>query len=87
MRYRFAIRSAAAIATAAMLAARAGETLINPRSPPAPPRPPLAAKPSEKERMKLCSAYGAGFVNIPGTGACIKIGVSVTVDSSIGRSR
>jgi len=38
MRYRFAIRSAAAIATAAMLAARAGaQTLINPSSPPAPP--------------------------------------------------
>jgi hypothetical protein len=31
-------------------------------------------------RMKSCSLYGAGFVNVPGTDACIKIGGYVTVE-------
>jgi hypothetical protein len=30
--------------------------------------------------VKTCDAYGAGFRNIPGTDACIKIGGGVTVD-------
>lgn len=30
--------------------------------------------------VKTCDAYGAGFRNIPGTDACIKIGGSVTVE-------
>jgi hypothetical protein len=31
--------------------------------------------------------YGAGFVNVPGTDACIKIGGSMTVESTTGRGR
>jgi hypothetical protein len=32
--------------------------------------------------MKSCSLYGAGFVNVPGTDACIKIGGYVTVEGT-----
>jgi Porin subfamily len=31
--------------------------------------------------VKNCSAYGAGFMVMPGTDACIKIGGSVTVEA------
>jgi hypothetical protein len=92
MRYRLTLRSAAAIAAAAMLAVAIGEsagaqTLVNPNPPAARAQPPPAPKPRTSERAKPCGAYGAGFVNIPGTGACVKIGGSVSVDSSVNRSR
>jgi hypothetical protein len=32
-------------------------------------------------RVKNCSAYGAGFMVMPGTDMCIKIGGSVTVEA------
>jgi hypothetical protein len=32
-------------------------------------------------RVKSCSSmFGAGFVNVPGTDACIKVGGSVTIE-------
>jgi len=92
MRYRLTLRAAAAIAAAATLAATIGDgavaqTLVNPSAPGEPVKPPPAAKPRESEHVKSCSAYGASFVNIPGTGACIKIGGSVTVDTGMSRAR
>jgi hypothetical protein len=38
-------------------------------------------------RAKSCSAYGAGFVNVPGTDACIKMGGYVTTEGAINRGR
>jgi hypothetical protein len=32
--------------------------------------------------MKSCSTYGAGFVQIPGSDACVKIGGFVAVDGT-----
>jgi hypothetical protein len=32
--------------------------------------------------MKSCSIYGAGFVQVPGSDACIKIGGSVSVEGA-----
>jgi hypothetical protein len=90
MRYRLIIRRVATIAaaTAVLLSGGAGaQTLVNPNAQPTPSRPRLAAKPRQNEHLKLCSAYGAGFVNIPGTDACIKIGASVNVDSTVNRGR
>ena len=48
------------------------------------PAPPLsaAAKSQARERAKACDAYGAGFVQLPGTDACVKIGGSVTTDAT-----
>ena len=40
----------------------------------------VATKSRQTGHVKTCDAYGAGFRNIPGTDACIKIGGSVTVD-------
>jgi hypothetical protein len=34
--------------------------------------------------VKSCSAYGAGYVNISGTDACVKVGGSMTVGGSVG---
>jgi hypothetical protein len=85
------IRRAATIAAATLAVLLSGgagaQTLVNPNAQPTPSRPPLAAKHRQSESVKLCSAYGAGFVNIPGTDACIKIGASVSVDSTISRGR
>jgi hypothetical protein len=70
-----------------MLAAAAGEsvlaqTLTDPNSQPRSPRPTLTAKPPSSEHMKSCSIYGAGFVQVPGSDACIKIGGSVSVEGA-----
>jgi hypothetical protein len=93
MRYRLTLRSAAAIAAAAALAVTLGvsagaQTLTNPNQQQAPSRPPPAqpAQPHASAKMKSCTAYGAGFVNVPGTEACVKIGSSVSVDA-INRGR
>jgi Porin subfamily len=78
----------AAIATLAVMVddGADAQTLTNP-NPPAPSRPPLAAKPDTSSRVKSCSAYGAGYVNIPGTDACVKVGGSVTVGGSVNQGR
>jgi hypothetical protein len=58
-----------------------GQTLADP-SPPAkssPPQPGTKPLPSAAAK-KSCSAFGPGFVNVPGTDACIKIGGWVTVE-------
>jgi hypothetical protein len=72
---------AAAVATAGF--ARA-QTLADPNPPPR--RSPPAVQPGTKvkptARVKSCSAYGAGFVNLPGTDACVKIGGWVEVEGS-----
>jgi hypothetical protein len=86
---RLMIRSA--VAAAATLAVTlddgaGAQTLTNPSPQPALSRP-LAAKPDANAKVKSCSAYGAGFVNVPGTEACVKIGGSVTVGAATSRGR
>jgi Porin subfamily len=49
----------------------------NPKAPPARP-----ATKSRAASTKGCSQYGAGFVQIAGSGACVKIGGYVTVEGS-----
>ncbi len=46
------------------------------------PIPSLSApvKSQAQEHVRACIVYGAGFVQLPGTGACIKIRGSVTTD-------
>lgn len=45
------------------------------------------AKSLPTARMKSCSLYGAGLVNVPGTDACIKIGGYMTVEGGTKRTR
>ncbi len=54
------------------------QTLTDPNSQSKPPRPAPTVKPPSAAHMKSCGIYGAGFVQIPGSDACIKIGGSVT---------
>jgi hypothetical protein len=45
------------------------------------------AKSIPTARMRSCSLYGAGFVNVPGTDACIKVGGYVTVEGTSKQGR
>jgi hypothetical protein len=80
----------AAAATAMMLVAAiassaSAQTLTDP-NPPAKWSPPqAAAKPPAAASAKPCPGYGAGFVKLPGSDACIKIGGWVSVEGSAGR--
>ena len=47
--------------------------------------PPAKAAKSKRADAKACSAFGPGFVNVPGTDACVKIGGWVTVEGSARR--
>ena len=63
----------------------AAQTLSDP-APPAKWSPPSkAAKSKAAARAKTCSSFGPGFVNVPGTDACVKVGGWVTVEGSAGR--
>lgn len=63
----------------------AAQTIINPNGPQwSPPR--SAAKVHEATRpKKSCKQFGAGFVAVPGTDTCVKIGGWVTVEGSTTR--
>ena len=73
---------ATAVALAAAVSSGVAQTLTQPNPTPQAetPSPKNAVKSHHMGRVKTCDAYGAGFRNIPGTDACIKIGGSVTVD-------
>ncbi|MGA7790056.1 MAG: porin [Xanthobacteraceae bacterium] len=58
-------------------------TLTNPDAKTSPPPPPMSAKSPATGRLKACSAFGAGFVQLPGTDACVKIGGTVTTDVGV----
>ncbi len=68
-------------ATAVGVVGAASQTLTNPD--PKPVRSlPVPAKSQAQENAKACPAFGTGFVQLPGTAACVKIGGSVTTDVS-----
>jgi hypothetical protein len=71
------------LATAAVLvivvSPSLAQTLTQPNPTPQVPRS-VTTKSRPTGHVKTCDAYGAGFRNIPGTDACIKIGGGVTVD-------
>jgi hypothetical protein len=80
MNPRIVLATAAALAAA--VSSGTAQTLTQPNSTPQAETPPPkdAAKSRHTGHVKTCDAYGAGFRNIPGTDACIKIGGSVTVE-------
>jgi Porin subfamily len=90
MQYRLMLRGAAVAAAAALVVTLGdganAQTLTDPSPQHAPSRP-NAANPDIKAKVKSCGAYGAGFVNVPGTDACVKIGGSVTVGATTSRGR
>jgi hypothetical protein len=61
------------------------QTLTDP-NPPAKWTPPhAAAKSPSAASAKPCIGYGAGFVQVPGTSTCIKVGGWVSVEGAAGR--
>lgn len=89
--HRMRTRAVIVVLTTMMLceAASSGaiaQTLIEPNSRPK-SQPPGVAKPQPALRTKACSAFGAGFVQIPGSNTCVKIGGFVTVEGGVNRGR
>jgi hypothetical protein len=62
------------------------QTLIEPNSKPK-SQPSGLAKSQPAPRKKSCSAFGAGFVQIPGTETCVKIGGYVTTEGAFNHGR
>ena len=78
MNPRIVLATAAALAI--VVSPGAAQTLTQPNSQTKTLPPAAATKSRPAGHVKTCDVYGAGFRNIPGTDACIKIGGSVTVD-------
>jgi hypothetical protein len=89
---RAAMRGFAVAAIAILAVAAVGARAIAQTSPTKPARKldadsfatPEAAKKAKKDLTKpatLCSIYGDGFVNVPGTDTCVKIGGSVRYET------
>jgi hypothetical protein len=57
------------------------QTLVEPK--PKTSQPSALAKSQPALRRKSCSAFGAGFAQIPGTDTCVKIGGYVTIDGTV----
>ena len=78
MKPRIILATAAVLAT--VVSPGAAQTLTQPNSQTKTQPPAVTTKSRPTGHVKTCDAYGAGFRNIPGTDACIKIGGGVTVD-------
>ena len=49
--------------------------------------PPVTAKSVPTRLLKACATYGAGFVNVPGSDICIKIGGYATTEGTTSQAR
>jgi Porin subfamily len=78
MNPRIVLATAAALAL--VVSPGVAQTLTQPNPQTKTPPPAAATKSRSTGHVKTCDAYGAGFRNIPGTDACLKIGGGVTVD-------
>jgi hypothetical protein len=63
------------------------QTLIEPNSKPKLSQPSGPAKSQPAPRTKSCSTFGAGFVQVPGTDTCVKIGGYVTMEGTVNHDR
>jgi hypothetical protein len=89
---RVILRSIGLVAATTMLAVVitsgvVAQTLTDPNSQTKMSSPQVATKSRPTGRMKSCSLFGAGFVNVPGTDACVKIGGYVTVEGTAKQGR
>jgi uncharacterized membrane-anchored protein len=81
------VRAVAMLAVTVMLAVVAGagvaaQTLTDPNPKTHSSPTPGTVKSLPAQRAKACGTYGDGFVQVPGTGACVKIGGAVTVEGT-----
>ncbi len=54
-------------------------------SDPNPAKPAAAASSQHGKPLKSCPMYGPGFVQVPGSDLCVKVGGSVQGDVTVGR--
>jgi hypothetical protein len=78
---RIALMAAVAVAAAVIAPCASAQTLTHPNAP-AKASPPPSKKSRATAREESCGAFGAGFVRIPGTEACVKIGGWVTMEGT-----
>jgi hypothetical protein len=83
---RLSLRAGSAAAVILAIGIAASSTLAQTLSQPNPPvrwtPSRRAAKPQPSAHVKSCDAFGAGFVAVPGSDACVKIGGWVSVDGT-----
>jgi Porin subfamily len=63
------------------------QTIIEPNPKPKLSQPTGSTTPKPGLRTKSCSAFGAGFVQLPGTDTCVKIGGYVTIEGTSNHGR
>ena len=63
------------------------QTLIAPKAQSKSSRSAPAAKAAPVGRANPCSLYGEGFVNVPGTDTCVKVGGYVRSDAAVNLGR
>ena len=77
-----AFLSMIAVIGATIVSPAGAQTLTNPNAPVKPPSPQAdgTMKPLPLKRAKSCSQYGDGFIYVPGSDTCMRIGGSVQYD-------
>jgi hypothetical protein len=76
------IVAAGAVLAALSSSGAAAQTLTDPHPKPSAPPAPATTKSRPTAHVKNCSIYGPGFMAMPGTDTCIKIGGGVTVEGT-----
>jgi hypothetical protein len=77
-----AVLGAIAAAATGLTAVVKAQTLVVPKPKTHAPAP--AASSQQNKPMKSCPAYGPGFVQVPGSDICVKVGGSVEGDVAVG---
>jgi Porin subfamily len=77
--------SAVLFAANAVATRAVAQTLVQPSKQTRSLPPRDIAKSGPTRQAKSCSSYGAGFVPVPGTDGCVKIGAFVEGEASAGR--
>jgi hypothetical protein len=78
---RIALLAAVAVSVAVIVTCASAQTLTQPNAP-TKASPPPSKKSRTTVHEESCSAFGAGFVRVPGTDACVKVGGWVTMEGT-----
>jgi hypothetical protein len=79
---RIALAAAVTILAAVITPCVVAQTLTQPNGPTKQSLPLPSKKPRATAHEKSCSAFGAGFVKVPGTDACVKVGGWATMEGT-----
>jgi hypothetical protein len=79
---RIALTAAVTVSAALIATCVMAQTLTQPNPPTKPSPPPPSKKSHATAHEESCTAFGAGFVKVPGTDACVRIGGWVTMEGT-----